>query len=93
MTRPKHALADLPDWPRLLSAEQAAAYVGVSASSFVQRIGNPWPTAVRIGRRKLFDRLAIDRAVDALVPSEPESPAKELERGRQQHAGRQVEAR
>ena len=79
MSGPKPQLADLPHWPRLLSVEQAAAYVGVSASSFVQRIGNPWPAALRIGRRKLFDRLAIDRAVDDLsqggrAPSEVDTP-------------------
>ena len=66
MTTPKPALAALPHWPRLLSEEQAAAYVGVSASSFRERIGDPWPAAIRIGRRRLYDRLALDSAVDGL---------------------------
>ncbi len=93
MSGPKPGLVDMPHWPRLLSVEQAAAYVGLSVNAFSERIGNPWPPGIRIGRRKLFDRLALDRAVDGLSPRKPESPAKELDRGRQQDAGGQVEAR
>ena len=40
MSGPKLALADLPNWPRLLSAEQAAAYVGVSVNTFMGRVGH-----------------------------------------------------
>ena len=43
MTETRPRLSDLPNWPRLLSAEQAAAYVGVSRNAFEARIGNPWP--------------------------------------------------
>ena len=76
------ALADMPNWPRLLSEEQAAAYVGVSLNSFKARIGDPWPAAIRFGRRKLYDRLALDRAVDALSRTAPESPEEVIRRGR-----------
>lgn len=78
MTNPMPALSDLPDWPRLMSEEQAAAYVGVSVSTFVANIGNPWPEPIQFGRRKLYDRVAIDRAVDAL--SEHLSPDERLAR-------------
>ena len=68
MNAPKPALADLPHWPRLLSTEEAAAYVGISVNTFTGRIGDLWPEPIRIGRRVLFDRCAIDRAVDSLSP-------------------------
>ena len=93
MTAPKRALASIPFWPRLLSVEEAARYVGVSVTTFTERIGDPWPAGIRIGRRKLFDRLALDRAVDGLSPLEPESPAHDLERGRRDNAGGQVAPR
>ena len=82
MTDRKPVLADLPNWPRLLSEGQAATYVGVSLSAFRARIGNPWPAALRIGRRKVYDRIALDRAVDALSRPAPESPAEAVRRGR-----------
>ena len=94
MSRPMIALADMPAWPRFLSEEEAASYVRISRTTFRSGVGTLWPKAVRIGRRKLYDRLAIDRAVDALAPSAPESPAKELDRGRQQHdPGGEIAAR
>ena len=56
----------LPYWPRLLGAELAARYVGVSRSSFLARVGKTWPRPKRIGRRVLFDRVELDKAVDDL---------------------------
>ena len=56
----------LPYWPRLLGAELAARYVGVSRSSFLARVGKTWPRPKRIGRRVLFDRVELDNAVDDL---------------------------
>lgn len=66
MTSSKTALSDMPNWPRLLSEAQAAAYLGVSINTFRARVGDRWPEPIRDGRRKLFDRLALDRAVDGL---------------------------
>lgn len=66
MTEPKSRLSELPHWPRLLSADEAAAYVGVSRNTFLEHVGDPWPAPIPFGRRKLFDRLAIDRAVDGI---------------------------
>ncbi len=90
MTKPK--LVDMPYWPRLLSVEEAAAYVGVSVNTFVQNVGETWPKPIRFGRRKLFDRASIDRAVDVLSKSSPNSPAEAIRRERRR-AGGQIEAR
>ena len=92
MTGAKPALAELPHWPRLLSADQAAAYVGLSLNTFVARIGNPFPAPIRFGRRRLFDRLAIDRAVDALSQPAQQSLAEKICQGGD-NAGGQAEAR
>ena len=75
MSDPKIALADMPAWPRFLSEEEAASYVRISRTTFRNGVGSIWPKAVRIGRRKLYDRLAIDRAVDDLSQNESGSPA------------------
>jgi hypothetical protein len=52
----------LPDWPRLMGAELAAAYVGISENTL--REHGPQPKA--IGRRRLWDRADLDRWADAL---------------------------
>ena len=53
MTARRSDLSDLPNWPRLLSREQAAAYVGISVPTLESRVGDLFPKPVRIGRRKL----------------------------------------
>lgn len=54
--------------PRLLGAEAAAAYCGVSPGTFAKMIAEgKMPPAKRIhGTRKGWCRLALDRAIDAL---------------------------
>lgn len=52
----------LPDWPRLMSVDLAAQYVGISATWLR---GNG-PTPKRIGKRVLYDIRDLDRWVDAL---------------------------
>lgn len=89
---PKRTLADLPYWPRLLSVEQAARYVGLSVRSFQKRVGELWPQPIRIGGRIVFDRLALDSAVDALSLSPSKSPPKKIF-GEAQHGNDPVEAR
>ena len=54
--------AALPDWPRLMGAELAAAYVGLSPNTL--RKEGPEPRA--IGRRRLYDRIDLDRWADRL---------------------------
>ena len=94
MTKAMPPLAEMPDWPRMLSVAQAAAYVGLSVNTFKARIGNPFPAPIRFGRRRLFDRLAIDRAVDALSQPAPQSPGEKIRQHRgRNHAGGQVETR
>ena len=61
MPRRRLAATDLPGWPRLLPAALAAAYIGVSASTLAGLGVQP----VAIGRRRLYDRLDLDRLVDS----------------------------
>jgi hypothetical protein len=53
-------------WPRALGREEAAAYVGVSPTHFDRFIGNVLPGPFSIGGRKLWDRKALDLAIDRL---------------------------
>ena len=92
MTARRSDLSDLPDWPRLLSREQAAAYLGVSVGMLESRIGDPFPEPIRIGGRKLYDRRTLDRAVDHLTGAVPQSAAEEVRQGLM-NAGRPVAAR
>ena len=64
MTARKIPLERLPHWPRLLSRAQAAAYCGIGESFFDARV----PVApLSIGDRRLWDRVALDRWIDALA--------------------------
>lgn len=57
-------LGRLPHWPRLLSAEQAAAYCGMSDETFRQYTS---VQPLRFGRRVLYDRAKIDTWVDGIA--------------------------
>lgn len=50
-----------------MSEEEAARYVGVSRNTFRERVGGLWPEPIKFGRRKLYDRAALDRAVDGIT--------------------------
>lgn len=52
----------LPGWPRLLDRQLAASYCGVSVNHFLLHVP---VEPVRIGEKKLWDRAAIDRWLDA----------------------------
>lgn len=75
-------ISDLPFWPRLLSHEEAARYVGVSVDVFDTEVrAGVWPPAQRRGERGgrlTWDRLALDRAADRAShlesPTEPAPP-------------------
>lgn len=62
-------MAALPFWPRFLSREQSAAYLGVSTTTFDEEVNaGIWPPGVRRGAKEgriTWDRVAIDRAVDS----------------------------
>ena len=68
MTARRPSLTDLPFWPRYLSREQAAAYVGVSPDTFENEVARGyWPAARRRGDkggRLTWDRCALDAAAD-----------------------------
>jgi hypothetical protein len=51
--------------PRLLYLELAAAYVGLSAAAFLSGVAaGHYPAPLQDGRRKQWDRKALDVAVD-----------------------------
>jgi hypothetical protein len=52
----------LPDWPRLMSVDLAARYLGIGQTSL--RDHGPQPK--RLGARVLYDRKDLDRWADAL---------------------------
>jgi hypothetical protein len=57
MTKRRAELGDLPDWPRGLSLEEAARYVGVSPETFLRHVK---VSPRKIGSRRIWDRRAID---------------------------------
>ena len=86
-------LGEMPYWPRMLSVAQAAAYVGVSVNTFKAHIGKPWPeAAARMGKRVLYDRAALDRAVDTLSRPRLDSPTVAVRQWRE-HNVRPTKAR
>ena len=50
------------------------------------RIGNPWPQAVCKGRRKLYDRAAIDRIADCLSGPVEQDQTEAITQARKRHA-------
>ncbi len=59
-------LASLPNWPARMGEDLAAAYMGVSLTTFRERVqGRAYPQPVWEGRRKLFARVQLDRFVAA----------------------------
>jgi hypothetical protein len=60
-------LAMLPDWPRLMDADTAALYLGISRSLFLDRVKRKvYPAALREedDSRVAWDRCAIDATLD-----------------------------
>ncbi len=67
---------------RLLSKEEAAKYVGLSATTYETHVNNGvFPAAIRLGRRLLWDKKALDIKLDELsgitVKSDHENPWKD----------------
>jgi hypothetical protein len=62
VTARKATAADLPDWPRLLGRDKAAAYLDMSPNMLDTLPLVP----VKIGTRRLYDRRSLDRLVDNL---------------------------
>ncbi len=58
------ARAEQPEpWPRLLTVERAAAYIGLAAQTVRNRAGEI-PGRKRLGRRVVYDRAVLDRWID-----------------------------
>lgn len=68
MTARRLPASELPYWPRLLSHDLAAAYVGASPSLFDEEITKGvWPPGDLRGARgglRTWDRVALDAAQD-----------------------------
>lgn len=68
MRRPRAGTAELA--PRLLSKCQAAAYCGVGSGLFASHCP---VIPIKLGGRVLYDRVAIDKWIDARSSNAPES--------------------
>lgn len=71
----------LPDWPRLMAAPLAAAYIGLSETT-LRAVG---PKPREVGKRRLYDRIDLDRWADRLggqplTVQERQAEAREIER-------------
>lgn len=69
----KRADIETPFTPRLLSREQAAAYVGLSPEAFLKEVvlGTfPHPFPLRRTKRRLWDKAELDRVLDARLSVE-----------------------
>lgn len=89
MTARRADLAGMPAWPRYLSREQAAAYVGVSPNLFDSEVAaGAWPKGERRGShrskrpRLTWDRKLLDRNSDmrsGLIAVEPAGDLGEID--------------
>lgn len=64
---------ETPYTPRLLSREQAAAYVGLSPEAFLKEVvlGTfPHPFPLKRTKRRLWDKAELDRVMDARIQTE-----------------------
>lgn len=56
----------MPDWPARMGEDLAALYMGVSATTFRERVkARSYPQPVREGGRQLWARLQLDRYISA----------------------------
>lgn len=86
MTAKLEDIAKLPGWPRWLSEEQAAAYVGVSVTMFREEVtAGVWPKGKNRGRGTKrqgcvrWDRAWLDDRSDAGLKSPAPRRAEPLE--------------
>ncbi len=64
-----------PDWPRLMSVEDAADYLS-SGTSSLRKYG---PQPRKLGARTLYDRTDLDRFADALAGEPLDAPERAAE--------------
>lgn len=91
MTTARLTLEGLPFWPRFLTREEAARYVGVSASTFDEEVSaGSWPQPQRRGAkggRVTWDRVLLDQWADRMAGLDiapPPAPIVPVERGWQE---------
>lgn len=66
-SRPSHLALPPSLPPRGLSRATAAAYIGIGVTKFDQLVNRGlMPKAVQIDGRKVWDRIALDRAFEAI---------------------------
>lgn len=65
MVAKREDISDLPFWPRLLSTEQAMAYLGTSKTKFSETY-KPVLNAITNGRSVRYDIRDIDKMIDNL---------------------------
>ncbi|HEV7658800.1 MAG TPA: hypothetical protein VGO55_03035 [Allosphingosinicella sp.] len=59
-------VALMPDWPARMGEDLASLYLGVSQSTFRDRVSaGSYPQPISDGRRRLWSRRQLDRYVDA----------------------------
>lgn len=87
MTEQSIRLSELPEWPRLLTADEAARYLGVSRNLFDLEVRQGlWPQGLPRGVRggkMTWDKQALDRRIDELTGA-ANGPIRR--KGRQQEA-------
>ncbi len=55
-------------WPRLMKLANAAAYVDMTAPAFLREVeSGRLPAGRLVGGKEHWDKLALDRAVDAIM--------------------------
>lgn len=65
--------------PRGLSREEAAAYIGVSASTFDQMVADRrMPQSKMVNTRRVWDRVKVDQLFEALPDKEEANPWDEV---------------
>ncbi|MDH2341535.1 hypothetical protein [Bradyrhizobium sp. SSUT77] len=68
-----------PHWPRGLSRLRAAAYIGVTPQAFDRMVtSEEMPKPKMIGGVRRWDKLAIDRAFDAIFGTQTDSAGEEV---------------
>jgi hypothetical protein len=79
VTARRLALTQLPNWPRFLNLNEAAAYVGVSPNVFlIEMKQQVWPAPKQRGTKAglaTWDRALLDAAADRASGLAPAMPA------------------
>ncbi len=94
MRLPAEILEGLPDWPALMGVEVAAAYCNMSVDSFERCVeAGRVPAAVTDlpVRRKMWQRAALDAAINRRVGGEHDRQARKAE-WRRRHQDRSPDA-